>query len=226
MKQTKLGPAAAHFESIARSRDPNYPNVLLDHIPPSTKRLLDAGCASGRLTLEFAGCAEFAVGLDLVPELTDLARLIQAEKKIGNVAWVVGDVEHPPFVSNCFDVVVSTNALRLTDLPVSLSRLTDLIRPGGRTAIQDLIDTTGGLGPIPLSYLFRTLRSIPKYLRFYGPPTALRIIAHRLKPVELARAARVRRTTYAALTQIYDRIMPGSRLSKTERGYLNVWDKP
>lgn len=225
MKNTAFSPAGAHFESIARLRPPDFQSPLLARLPPSSKMLLDAGCAGGRLTLQFARAAGFAVGLDLWPDLVNLARTLQEEDRATNVAWVVGDIEHPPFAPECFDVVVSTNVLRLTDFPVAVKQLGGLVKPGGRMAVQDLIDAYGQKSPLPIAYLFRLIRGAPRYLKNFGPVMMLRILVHRLSPRELARAMRVSRMTPQWIEESYSRILPGSRFEITQHGYEVMWDK-
>lgn len=226
-KLTKtLGPAAAHFESIARSRPPDHHNDLAAVLPQWAGYLLDAGCASGRLTLQFAQRSDFAVGMDLSADLIEIARGLERAQALTNIAWVVGDMERPPFQSDSFDLVVSTNAIRLTNVPVSLEQLARLVKPGGRFAIQDILANRHGLRVFLFPYFFRTLRGAPRYLRLYGPMMLLRILGYRLSRVELRRAIRVDRLTFDVLEEIYHRVMPGSMLQTDRWGYLAIWDKP
>jgi ubiquinone/menaquinone biosynthesis C-methylase UbiE len=60
------------------------------------------------MTLQFAARASFIVGLDRSVDLVNLAH----KRGALNVAWVIGDMEYPPFTAACFDLVVSTNAIR------------------------------------------------------------------------------------------------------------------
>jgi SAM-dependent methyltransferase len=225
MKNAAFSPAGAHYESIARTRPADFQSPLMARLPGHSKILLDAGCAAGRLTLQFARAVDFAVGLDLWPDLVNQARAFQAERAATNVAWVVGDIEHPPFAAESFDVVVSTNVLRLTDFPVAVERLGELVKPGGRMAVQDLIDASRLLGPIPVAYLFRLIRGAPRYFKNFGPVMLLRILAYRLGPRELARAARVSRMTPGWIEESYRRLLPGSSFETTPHGYETVWDK-
>lgn len=221
-----LSPAAAHFESIAAGRNPDYIADTLTKIPQSVPRLLDAGCASGRLTLHLASRAEFAVGMDLSRDLIDLARRFQKERRIANVAWVVGNIEHPPFRAECFDLVTSTNVLRLTNLPVSIEALGRLVKPGGRMMIQDVFILARWLPWLPRLHLLRTFRSVPRYLSLFGPKMMLRIVAYRFSPNELLRSIRIQSWTLGAIEETYHRILHGSSVQKNQWGYIADWIKP
>lgn len=226
MNKASLSPSAAHFESIARSRPADHHADLFSNLPQLAARLLDAGCASGRLTLRLAERADFAVGIDLSRDLIDLARRLERDLGTKTVAWVVGDMEHLPFQSESFDLVVSTNAVRLTTVPITLDELARLVKPGGRMAIQDILAMPHPLRPILFPYLTRTIRSVPRYLRFYGPLMLLRILTYRFSPIELRRAARVDRLSLGVLEGIYDRAAPRSKLHTNQWGYLALWQKP
>lgn len=226
MTKPSLSPSAAHFESIACSRSEDHHADFLSGLPQSVARLLDAGCASGRLTLRLAERARFAVGIDLSRDLIDLARTLERERGTQNVAWVVGDMERLPFQSESFDLVVSTNAVRLTTVPITLDELARLVKPGGRMAIQDILAMPHPLRPILFPYLTRTIRSVPRYLRFYGPLMLLRILTYRFSPIELRRAARVDRLSFDVLKEIYHRAAPGFEIHTNRWGYLALWQKP
>jgi ubiquinone/menaquinone biosynthesis C-methylase UbiE len=226
MSRPLLSPSAAHFESIARSRPADHNSDLLSKLPESVERLLGAGCASGRLTLSIAQRVNFAVGIDLSLELIDLAQTLAREREIKNVEWIVGDMEHLPFQSGSFDVVTSTNAVRLTNVPVTLDQLAGLVKPGGRMVVQDIMAAPHPLRRILFPYLSRTVWSVPRYLRLYGAFMLVRILAYRLRPAELRRAAVVDRLSLDVLEEICHRAAPGCTISTNRWGYLAVWQKP
>jgi SAM-dependent methyltransferase len=220
------GPSAAYFESIARSVPKDDHAELFSKLPQHSTRLLDAGCGAGRLTFRLAARAGFTVGIDLSQELIDLAHQLEREHGLRNVAWVVGNMEHLPFQSESFDLVVSTKAVHRTAVQIALEELVRLIKPGAQMIVQDILAEPNPLRPVLLPYLIRNLKNIPRYLRLYGPLMLLRILVYRFSPIELKRAARVDRLSLDVLEEIYDRAAPGSKLHTNRWGYLALWRKP
>ncbi|MCL4487050.1 MAG: hypothetical protein M1570_02830 [Chloroflexi bacterium] len=85
-----LGPAAARYESISRSRPAGYYDELLALVPTRVGRLMDAGCAAGHVTLRLSARAGRVVGFDRSHELPCRARHLQSEQGVANADWVVG----------------------------------------------------------------------------------------------------------------------------------------
>jgi SAM-dependent methyltransferase len=226
MTKSLQSPSTAYYESIARSIPPDDHSELFSNLPQHSTRLLDAGCAAGRLTLRLAERAEFTVGIDLSHELIYLAHRLEGEQGTRNVAWVVGNMEHLPFQSESFDLVVSTKAVHLTAVQISLLELVRLTKPGARMLIQDILARPNPLRPVLLPYFVRNLKNIPLYLRLHGPVMLLRILAYRFSPVELRTAARVDRMSLEALQVIYEQAAPGCAFQSNGFSYLAIWQKP
>ncbi len=69
-------------------------------------RVLDVATGSGNAALNAANAGAHVVGLDLVPELLDVARL-RAQSAGVDIEWVHGDAETLPFADGSFDAVTS-----------------------------------------------------------------------------------------------------------------------
>ena len=75
------------------------------------------------------------VGIDLDPAGIELARKLDGT---GDIQYVVGDFLTYPLEPESFDAVVSVAALHHMDAEAALTRMRDLLRPGGVLAIIGL----------------------------------------------------------------------------------------
>jgi ubiquinone/menaquinone biosynthesis C-methylase UbiE len=72
------------------------------------------------------------VGLDLTPEMLDVAR----RHLTTGVSLVLGDVLHPPFAAGTFDAVFAAGLIsHLTDAPAGLHELARICRTGASLAL-------------------------------------------------------------------------------------------
>lgn len=120
--------------------------------PCDDETILDAGCGTGWLLRQIAGCAPRArlVGMDRT-----LAMLRQASTTA--VCRVVGDVRNLPWADGSLDAVVMASVLQyLPKLEPVLSEVVRALRPGGRVVITSW---DGGS---------RHVRTIGRWLRWCG----------------------------------------------------------
>ena len=137
---TAFGWQWQHFSEM----HPEFEAQFLDWITPLDaksfhgKRVLDAGCGTGRHAYFAAKyCATEVVALDL-SDAVETARATLAE--FDNVHVVQGDLLRPPFESAHdgagFDLVYSIGVLHhLPDPRAGLESLARLVRPGGTLAV-------------------------------------------------------------------------------------------
>jgi SAM-dependent methyltransferase len=110
----------------------HFHDELVAAIRPGTRRVLDVGCGEGQLTRRLASIAEVVVGLDPDAPSLDAAR---AQTRATNASFVRGSVVDPPFRPAAFDAVVCVMALHHVDLEVGLTRLVELLAPGGTLGV-------------------------------------------------------------------------------------------
>lgn len=118
-------------------------NWLLDSVRVQPGwRAVDAGCGPlGMLDLlaERVGPAGEVIGLERDSRLIEMGRSILAQRGLGNVRFVLGDVYNSGLPRGCFDLVHARLLLiNLRELERALRELTALVRPGGIVAIQDI----------------------------------------------------------------------------------------
>ena len=113
-----------------------------------TGQALDVATGTGDLALALARCPgiDRAVGVDLLPQMVELARSKAAKKSLTEkTAITVGDAMRLPFPNGSFVCVTSGFSLRnMPDLTGALAEMARVIRPGGRVAILELTPMKGG----------------------------------------------------------------------------------
>jgi arsenite methyltransferase len=133
-------PAAA----VAASLGCGVPTAVADLHPGET--VLDLGSGAGTDVLISArrvGPHGRAIGLDMTPEMLDLARRNAAAAGIDNVEFLHGYLEQIPLPDDSVDVVLSNCVINLAaDKTVVLTEAARVLRPGGRFAVSDIIADT------------------------------------------------------------------------------------
>ena len=149
--------AAGDWDSCARLIAPAGELVIgRAGIEPGVD-LLDVGTGSGgNVAIPVALRGARVVGLDVTPELLELARGHAAEAGV-DVEWIEGDAQELPFGDASFDRVVSTfGAMFAPDHAATAAELVRVCRPGGRILmttwvndgfIGELFELTGAFMP-------------------------------------------------------------------------------
>lgn len=110
------------------------------------KIVLDAGCGSGRLLDIVRKYDGIAVGLDYTVAIDTAAKNLWPDEK---VMLVQGDILHPPFKPEAFDLVFSNGVIHHTpNPPKAFSCLASLVKHDGSIAVWVYPDE-GILGRIP-----------------------------------------------------------------------------
>ena len=107
------------------------------------ERVLDLGSGGGidvLLSARRVGPTGFAYGVDMTPEMLDLARANAAQAGATNVAVLEGRIEAVPLPDGAVDVVISNCVVNLsTDKPAVLAEMARVLVPGGRIGISDVV---------------------------------------------------------------------------------------
>lgn len=101
----------------------------LKYLKPSY-RVLEFACGTGLLTLRLAPHVAHLRGIDISPDMADIAR--EKARGLSNVEITNTDLFDPCLEPGSFDAVCAYNVLLyLPDLPAALARIRELITPGG-----------------------------------------------------------------------------------------------
>ncbi len=118
---------------------------------------IDVSTGTGDLALELARRpgVEYAVGLDLLPEMVSLAESKAESRGLSaTVAMMSGDALSLPFANGSFACATAGFSLRnMPDVERALFEMVRVVRPGGRVVILELSPMSTGLR----SVLFRPL---------------------------------------------------------------------
>jgi SAM-dependent methyltransferase len=148
---------------------------LMDEVPPAHMlsvvgvdaghRVLDVATGTGNVALRAARSGAQVTGLDLTPELLDVAA--ERAAALGTeVEWVQGDAEALPFPDRSFDRVLSAFGVQFAPRhQITARELVRICRPGGAIALANW--TSDGF----VGQMFAILgRYLPAPPAFASPP--------------------------------------------------------
>ncbi len=117
--------------------------LLTMHQP---QHICDFGCGSGEMACRLGRMGYRVTGLDVSPELIDLAR--ERAKLDGvedRVSFIVADGASATLPKNEFDAVLAMSVIHHLPLEAGLDTLEGLLKPGGRIAFQEPVAFLKGL---------------------------------------------------------------------------------
>ena len=113
----------------------HYHPLILGAVPAGCQQGLDVGCGEGGLARELRQVVPHVLAIDCDGPVIDRAR---EQDNGAGVEYVTGDFLAYDLRPGSFDVIVSVAALHHMDVAAALSRMRQLLRPGGRLAVVGL----------------------------------------------------------------------------------------
>lgn len=111
----------------------HYHPLLLHGVPAGAQAALDVGCGEGMLARKLRQLVLKVVAIDLHQASVESAKA--QNDGVHDVDYIVGDFLTYPFEPASFDVIVSVATLHHMDALAALTRMGELLKPGGRLAI-------------------------------------------------------------------------------------------
>jgi arsenite methyltransferase len=110
--------------------------------PRAGERVVDVGSGAGfdsMIAARAVGSEGAVVGVDMTPEMLELARIGAKEAGLANVEFREGLAERLPVQDGWADVVISNGVINLVPDKVGAYReIARVLRPGGRVQVADI----------------------------------------------------------------------------------------
>lgn len=122
-------------ESERWNHNIHYHRLILDSVPFEAGEALDVGCGEGMLTRRLRRVVPNVVGIDLDKPSIDLAK---DQSSADGIDYRHGDFLTYPFAAESFDIIASVATVHHMDAAAALTRMRELLRPGGTLAVVGL----------------------------------------------------------------------------------------
>jgi len=131
--------------------------------------VLDFACATGKISLDIAPHVKQVLGIDLSEKMIALANKKVQERQINNASFSQIDAFDQRLESNSFSAILAFHIFHLVDdAPKVLTRLNDLLAPGGLLISQTPCLSEKG-------WFFRSMISLAQKLGLAPPIRSFRI---------------------------------------------------
>jgi len=136
--ETHAGPDTRDARQLVPGRSwAAWSRALGTLLPPL--KVADLGCGEGYLTMEAARWAARVIAVDRSEAVLRRARGLAERRRVTNVVWKRGELEHLPIGSEQVDVAMLSQALHHAEQPArAVAEAARITAPGGRVLVLDL----------------------------------------------------------------------------------------
>ena len=136
--ETHAGPDARDARQLVPGRSWAAWSRALGMLLPPLK-VADLGCGEGYLTMEAARWAARVIAVDRSEAVLKRARALAQRRRVTNVVWKRGELEHVPIGDEELDVAMLSQALHHAEQPArAVAEAARVTVPGGRVLVLDL----------------------------------------------------------------------------------------
>ncbi|MGI5350510.1 class I SAM-dependent methyltransferase [Streptomyces sp. CA-250714] len=183
---------------------------ILSAVPERCGDALDVGCGDGLLARKLSGQAKRVTGIDNSPEMIACARGLAAD--CSNVTFIEGDFLTADLPVAGYDFICSVSAVHHMDFEAALTRMCELLRPGGTLVVVGLA-REATLGEWAAMIAAAPVVRMTKVLRRAHSPGGMPATDPQMSYGEVRATAR--------------RLLPGVRYRRhVLRRYSLTWGKP
>ncbi|TYB38416.1 class I SAM-dependent methyltransferase [Actinomadura chibensis] len=183
---------------------------ILRAVPEGCSDALDVGCGDGLLVRKLAGYAKRVTGLDCSATMIAWARELAGGEP--DLSFVEGDFLAVDLPVEGYDFICSVSTVHHMDFEAALTRMRELLRPGGRLVVVGLA-REASLGEWAALIAAAPVVRVVKVLRRARGPEGMPVADPRMSYGEVRAAAR--------------RLLPGVRYRRhVLRRYSLTWEKP
>jgi SAM-dependent methyltransferase len=196
----------------------HYHRVIFAAIPEQCERALDVGCGTGRLSRELRRVVPHVTGVDRDEQSITIARSRTAP---GDIEYRCGDFLDLPLERGSFGLVTAVASLHHMNTETALTRMRDLLRPGGVLVIVGLARDGWSPGDLalelPAAAANRVLLARHRASRRAGPAGS------DYKPPVVWPPAE----TYRDIRRVAGGLLPGMRYRRQLLWRYSIcWEKP
>jgi ubiquinone/menaquinone biosynthesis C-methylase UbiE len=132
---------ARAYPSTGKFRQTEKAQPIIDLARPTLRdNALDVASGWGFVALALSPLLGSVIGIDLTPEMVELAKMLAAGNAVSNAFFQVGDVENLPFASGTFDLVTCRAAFDHIDTPEkALREMKRVLGPSGRIVLYEFV---------------------------------------------------------------------------------------
>lgn len=175
--QEQFGPVAQAYATFSyHANGPDLAMIREAAAFTGSEFVVDMGSGAGHTALACAPHAARVVGIDVTPEMVQMASHLAEQRGLTNVEFRLGDVEAMPFETASVDVVTSrVSAHHYADVPKALAEAFRILKPGG---VLLMVDTVSPEDPVLDTFLncIEFLRD-PSHARDYRGSEWVRMLA-------------------------------------------------